>query len=94
MRLFVIFQLVSKKDLTDLISLRIYKKEKKEKEYQPIDIVYQPVKKYDEIIDCYFRDSIHKAYRTTMSQDKKKDKSTHSNSYQCFACNKFFFSKK
>ena len=72
MRLFAIFQLVSKKDLTDLISLRIYKKEKKEEEFQPIDIVYQPVKKYDEIIDCYFRDSIHKAYRTTMSQDKKK----------------------
>ena len=49
--------------------------ERKEKEeFQPIDIVYQPVKKYDEVTDCYFTDSIHEAYRTTMSQDRKKDK--------------------
>ena len=46
MRLLVISPRVLKKDLMDLILLKIYKKEKK-LEFQSTDIVYQPVKKYN-----------------------------------------------
>lgn len=45
MRLFVISWPTLKKDLMDLTSLKINKKEKREEEFQSNDTVYQPVKK-------------------------------------------------
>lgn len=72
MRLFVISWPMLKKDLMDLTSLKINKKEKREEEFQSNDTVYQPVKKNEEFIDCYFTDSVHKAYRATISRGKIK----------------------
>ena len=37
----------------------------------PIDIIYKPVKKEDEIIECFFSVKIHLAYRLTFSENKK-----------------------
>ena len=39
----------------------------------PIDIIYKPVKKEDEIIERFFSVKIHLAYRPTFSENEKID---------------------
>ena len=36
-----------------------------------IDIIYRPVKKEDEIIECFFTSQINLAYRSTFSENQK-----------------------
>lgn len=38
----------------------------------PVDIIYKPVKKEDEINERFFSVKIHLAYRSTFSKNKKK----------------------
>ena len=60
--------------------------------YVPINVVYFPVKKYDEIIDRYLTDSIHLVFPTTLSVGKNKPLE-HACTYQCHGC-LFFFTAK
>ena len=53
----------------------------------PIDIIYKPVKKEDEINERFFSVKIHLAYRSTFSKNKKNK---HGSTFQCyFFCNYF-----
>ena len=58
-----------------------------QKDFSPIDIVYEPVKNQNEIVNCYFTDKIHLAFRTTYSEGKKVK---HTNAFRCYYCTKFF----
>ena len=50
---------------------------KKEKEgFQPLDIVYKPVKTIDLIIECYFTDQTNLAYCAHFQQGKDRFQST------------------
>ena len=67
---------------------KIVKKKNNEKVkigYVPIDILYLPLKMIDETIDCYFTDSIHLAFRMSMSVRKNK-LLEHINAYQSHGC--------
>ena len=37
-------------------------KEKKRQEFKPINIVFQPLKHYKQVINCYFSDMLHFIY--------------------------------
>ena len=58
--------------------------------FLPIDIIYNPVKNENEIINCYFTDKIHLAYRTSYNEGTKTDTLKHTNAFRCYFCTKFF----
>ena len=61
-----------------------------QKNFSPIDIVYEPVKNQNEIINCYFTDKIHLAFRSTFSESGKIK---HTSAFRCYYCTKFFSRK-
>ena len=67
--------------------VRIEFKRKLRQKMSPIDIIYKPVKKEDEIIECFFTSQINLAYRSTFSENQKIK---HSTAYQCFFCSNYY----
>ena len=61
--------------------------------FLPIDIIYTPVKKQDEIIDCFFTDKLWLAYRTTYNNDNKMNLK-HTCAFRCHYCPTFFSRKE
>ena len=57
--------------------------------YKSINIVYKPVPKINQIINCYFTISMRNVYRVV--SDKNNVFTT---TDQCFGCNKFFIERK
>ena len=51
-----------------------------------INIIYKPVKKEDEIIECFFTSQINLAYRSIFSENQKIK---HSTAYQCYFCSNY-----
>ena len=70
--------------------VRIDFEQKLRRDFLPIDIIYKPIKKEDEIIDCFFTDKIHLAYRTTYNNDQKTDKLRHGYAFRCHYCSVYF----
>ena len=56
----------------------------------PIDIIYKPVKKEDEIIEYFFSSQINLAYRATFSENLKL---RHSTAFQCYFCSNYYARK-
>ena len=65
--------------------------DQRKENFQPIEIVYKPVSKISQTINCYFSKSMRNAYHVVGDLKKGKDVSSVD---QCFACNKFFTQKK
>ena len=61
--------------------------------FLPIDIIYKPVKKEEEIIDCFFSDKMSLAYRTTYNNDQKSTAVKHGCAFRCHYCSKYFCRK-
>ena len=59
----------------------------------PIDIIYKPVKKEDEIIECFFSSQMNLAYRATFSENQKL-KLKHSTAFQCYFCSNYYSQKE
>ena len=53
----------------------------------PVDILYKPVKKHTDNIECFFSREINLAFRTTFSEGEKV---RHATAFQCFYCSKYF----
>ena len=79
-----------KEKFNGFIVVRIDFDQKIRQKFSPIDIIYKPVKNQNEIINCYFTDKIHLAYRTTYSDSSKTNAIKHSNAFRCHFCTKFF----
>ena len=60
------------------------------KEFSPIDIIYKPVKKQNAILDCFFTDKLHLAYKALYNETLKWDKLRSAFGFQCYFCSKFF----
>ena len=60
------------------------------KEFTPVDIIYKPVKKENAILNCFFTDKLHLAYKAVYNQTTKWDKLTSSCAFQCYFCGKFW----
>ena len=63
------------------------------KEFTPVDIIYKPVKKENEILNCFFTDKLHLAYKATYNETIKWDKLKSSCAFQCYFCGKFWTRK-
>ena len=66
--------------------IKLAKKEKDD--LLPINVLYKPVKKQDEVINCYFTDDLKNAYRALYY--KSQQIVTANTLYECFYCNDFF----
>ena len=60
----------------------------------PIDIIYKPVKKEDEIIECFFSLQMNLAFRATFTEDKNFTKLIHSTAFQCYFCSTYYSRKE
>ena len=69
--------------------IKLAKKEKED--LVPINILYKPVKKQDEVINCYFTGDLKNAYRALYY--KSQQILTANALYECFYCNDFFIIK-
>ena len=69
--------------------IKLAKKEKDD--LVPINILYKPVKKQDEVINCYFTDDLKNAYRALYY--KSQQIFTANTLYECFYCKDFFLVK-
>ena len=62
-----------------------------QQDFRPIDIVYDPVETPDKIIECYFTEEIHVAYRLKYSKGVKGIETLHA--FECYSCHKFHTTK-
>ena len=65
-------------------------KDEEKKVHQPIDIVYVPIKNSNEIINCYFTDNLHLAYRSYCTRKKGDETIEKLPARQCYYCDKYF----
>ena len=63
------------------------------KEFTPIDIIYKPVIKQNAILNCFFTDKLHLAYKAVYNETTKWDKLKSSCAFQCYFCGKFWTRK-
>ena len=87
------------RDLSSCIMQRynryqVIKTEQKEclqQDFRPIDIEYHPVETPDKIVECYFTEKIHVAYRLKYSRGVKGIETLHA--FECYSCHKFHSTK-
>ena len=60
------------------------------KEFTPVDIIYKPVKKENAILNCFFTDKLHLAYKAVYNETTKWDKLRSTCAFQCYFCGKFW----
>ena len=63
------------------------------KEFTPIDIIYKLVIKQNAILNCFFTDNLHLAYKAVYNETTKWDKLKSSCAFQCYFCSKFWTRK-
>ena len=60
------------------------------REFKPIDIIYKPVKKENAVLNCFFTDKLHLAYKAVYNETAKWDKLKSACAFQCYFCGKFW----
>ena len=63
---------------------------KQRTKFAPIEIIFKPVKRWDDIIDCYFSTDLSAAYRVEWSVGKNI---RHARTFQCYHCNAYYIQK-
>ena len=77
--------------LTDLILFVTCSKNKEKHEFRPIDIIYKPIKKIDNNVECFFTEDIRLAYRALIHRGSLKFNSA--SAKQCYYCDTFVVGK-
>ena len=67
-------------------------KTKQKTDLIPLNILYTPVKRQNDVIKCYFTDDLKNAYRATFSRADQQTRSANT-LYECFYCNEFWVGK-
>ena len=62
-------------------------------DFESVDIVYEPVKRLDEIIECYFTNEINCAF-IIRYKDSANDKLYSTSGFVCYYCNNYCISNK
>ena len=63
------------------------------RDFTPVDIIYKPVKKENEILNCFFTDNLHLVFRASYNETVKWKTLKHSCTFQCYFCSKFWVHK-
>ena len=68
--------------------------EKKQKvDFEPLDIIYKPVKCIDEIIECYFTAEINLAFRAHFQRGNNDKNLASKTAFHCYYCSTFVCGK-
>ena len=59
----------------------------------PVNILYIPIKKQDDVIKCFFTDDLKNAYRTLYLKGFQVQVRSANTLYECFYCNEFWVGK-
>ena len=65
---------------------------KQKADFKSVDIIYEPVKRLDEIIECYFTTEINLAFRAKL-QHHKNDRLRSLTTFPCYYCSVFVSGK-
>ena len=63
------------------------------KEFTPVDIIYKPVIKLQAILNCFFTNQLHLAYKAVYNETIDWTKLKTSCAFQCYFCGKFWTRK-
>ena len=63
------------------------------REFTPVDIIYKPVIKLQAILNCFFTDHLHLAYKAVYNETIDWTKLRTSCAFQCYFCGKFWTRK-
>ena len=63
------------------------------RDFTPVDIIYKPVKKETQILNCFFTNSLHLAFRATYNEKTESKKLRNSSAFHCYFCSKFWTRK-
>ena len=63
------------------------------KDFKPIDIIYKPVIKLNSIINCFFTDRLHLAFKAVYNETSDCQKTKSSCAFECYFCGKFWVRK-
>ena len=63
------------------------------RDFTPVDIIFKPVKKENEILNCFFSDKLHLAFRASYNETTTWKNLTHTCAFQCYFCSKFWTRK-
>ena len=78
--------------LNGFATVRLEFDRKLRQKMSPIDIIYKPVKKEDEIIECFFSSQLNLAFRASFN-DSKGSKLKHGTAFQCYYCSRYIACK-
>ena len=60
------------------------------REFSPINIIYKPVKKRNAVLNCFFTDRLHLAYKAVYNESVKWDKLKSACAFECYFCGRFW----
>ena len=63
------------------------------RDFTPVDLIYKPVKKENEILNCFFTDKLHLAFRASYNETTEWKTLKHSCAFQCYFCSTFWTRK-
>ena len=55
--------------------------------FRPFDIIYKPVKKTDDIKNCYFSEKLNIAFQASFNEGSKIK---HCSAWQCYFCSNYY----
>ena len=61
--------------------------------FNPIDVIYKPVIKVDAVIDCYFTDQLHLAFKAVYNETSDCKRIRTSSAFECYFCGRFWTRK-
>ena len=72
----------------DIVSIEYGRRQRTK--FSLFDVIYKPMKKWTDIIDCYFSIDLASAYRPEWSTGKSL---RHARAYQCYYCSSYYIQK-
>ena len=70
--------------------IRVEFNKKLRQTFRPIDIIYKPVKRPDQIINCYFSEKLNLAFRASFNEGTKIK---HCSASHCYFCSNYYAKK-
>ena len=81
------------KKLNRFHTVSIEQEKKKRKTFRPVDIIYKPVKKSDELTNCYFSSRLNFGFWGKCTEGNNVIKVKFCTAYQCYYCSDYYCRK-
>ena len=69
--------------------MAVEQEKKNRKKFRPVDIIYKPIKKNDELINCYFSEKFNFGFHGKFTEGSDT-KIKYCSAWQCYFCSNFY----